>query len=168
MDHSPAATAGPGGEPQPVAAVADGPSDHDGTPPRPAWVRGAVAGGAVAAGALAIAAVGPTDTGVPVCWSAGLFGVDCPLCGGLRCTSALVHGDWFAAADHNLLLAIALPLVAVGWAVWMFGALRGRPVRMPRVPPWAWVTLGVVTIAFTLVRNMDLGPVAHYLAATSG
>jgi hypothetical protein len=28
--------------------------------------------------------------------------------------------------------------------------------------------LGVSVLAFTVVRNQDLGPVAHYLAATSG
>lgn len=135
---------------------------------RPPWVAAAGLGGAVAAGALAIAAADPTDSGVPVCWSAGLFGVDCPLCGGLRCINSLVRGDWLAAADHNLLLAVALPLAAVGWVVWMVAALRGRPVHAPRVPTWAWWTLGVVVAVFTVVRNLDLGPVAHYLAATSG
>ena len=33
---------------------------------------------------------------------------------------------------------------------------------------WAWIVLGAVTLAFTVVRNLDLGPIAHYLAATSG
>jgi hypothetical protein len=135
---------------------------------RAPWVRGAIAGGAVACGCAAIALVNPSDTGVPVCWSAGLFGVDCPLCGGLRCVNALARGDWLAAADHNVLLAVALPIVVVVWAVWMFGALRGRSVRLPSVPVWAWTVLGVVTLGFTVVRNMDLGPVAHYLAASSG
>lgn len=135
---------------------------------RAPWITGAAVGGAVAVGALAIAATDPTDSGVPVCWSAGLFGVDCPLCGGLRCVNSLVRGDWLAAADHNLLLAIALPMAAIAWVVWMVGATRGRPMQPPRVPVWAWWTLGVLVAAFTIVRNMDLGPVAHYLAATSG
>lgn len=149
-------------------ATAGGNDDGRDDAARPVWARAALAGGAVAAGAIAIAAVDPTDTGVPVCWSAGLFGIDCPLCGGLRCVNALVRGDWLAAADHNVLLAVALPLVAITWAVWMVGAVRGRPPALPKVPVWAWVALGVVTVAFTVVRNLDLGPVAHYLAATSG
>lgn len=135
---------------------------------RRGWVKGAAAGAAVACGCAAIALVDPTDSGVPVCWSAGIFGVDCPLCGGLRCTNSLVRGDWLAAADHNVLLAVALPAVAVAWVVWMVAALRGRPAPWPKVPAWAWWTLGVVTLAFTVVRNLDLGPVAHYLAATQG
>ena len=146
-----------------IAAAA--PSD---TPARAPWVRGAIAGGAVACGCAAIALVNPSDTGVPVCWSAGLFGVDCPLCGGLRCVNALARGDWLAAADHNVLLAVALPIVVVVWAVWMFGATRGRSPRLPSVPVWAWTVLAVVALGFTVVRNLDLGPVAHYLAASSG
>ncbi len=137
-------------------------------PERAQWARGALAGGAVAVGAAAIALVDPSDSGVPVCWSAGLFGIDCPLCGGLRCVNSLARGDLLAAADHNVLLAVALPVVVAVWSVWMVGALRGRPVRMPKVPVWAWIVLGVVTLAFTVVRNLDLGPIAHYLAATSG
>ena len=135
---------------------------------RPAWMRGAIIGGAAACGCVAIAAVNPTDTGVPVCWSASVLGVDCPLCGGLRCVNSLMRGDWLAAADHNLLLAFALPVVVAVWAVWMIGAVRDRPVRLPSPPVWAWTVLAVLTLAFTVVRNLDLGPVAHYLAATSG
>jgi len=132
------------------------------------WRRGALAGGAVAAGAATIALVNPTDTGVPICWSAGVFGFDCPLCGGLRSVNALARGDWLAAADHNVLLAVALPVVVVLWVVWMVGALRGREVRLPSPPMWAWGALAGITLAFTVVRNVDLGPIAHYLAATSG
>ena len=41
----------------------------------------------------------PTDSGVPICWSQAAFGIDCPLCGGLRCTNALLRGD--LAALHE-------------------------------------------------------------------
>lgn len=135
---------------------------------RPTWVKGALIGGAAACGCAAIALANPTDTGVPVCWSAGLFGVDCPLCGGLRCVNAMVRGDWIAAADHNLLLVAVLPVAAIVWALWMLAAVRGRTWRWPSVPLWAWWGAGLLTVGFTVVRNMDLGPFAHYLAATSG
>jgi hypothetical protein len=134
---------------------------------RPAWFAGAVAGGAVACGCAAIALVNPTDSGAPVCWSAGVFGIDCPLCGGLRCVNSLVRGDLLAAADHNILLAVTLPVVAVLWVVWMVRAVQGRHVRLPSPPNWAWGVLAVVTLSFTVVRNLDLGPVAHWLAATA-
>lgn len=132
------------------------------------WVAGAALGAAAACGCAAIALVNPTDSGTSICWSSSVFGVDCPFCGGLRCVNALVRGDWLAAADHNLILAVLLPVVAVGWAIWMVATIRGRTVRWPRVPTAAWVSFGVIVGAFTVVRNLDLGPVAAYLAATAG
>ena len=159
---------GAGASPEHDLHHAAAPQDDHPTGGRADWRRGAVAGGAVVAGTAAIALVNPTDSGVPVCWSASVFGFDCPLCGGLRAVNALARGDWLAAADHNVLLAVALPVVVVLWVVWMVGAVRGRTVRLPAPPIWAWGALAGITLAFTVVRNMDLGPVAHYLAATAG
>ena len=143
------------------------PDAGDSTAARPLWLTGAIAGGAVALGSAAIALVNPTDSGVPICWSSGVFGIDCPLCGGLRCVNSLVRGDLLAAADHNVLLAVALPAIAVIWVVWMVRAVQGRRLRLPSPPTWAWGALGVVALAFTVVRNLDLGPVAHWLAASA-
>jgi hypothetical protein len=148
----------------PSPEPADG-EDHS-TPP--VWRRAGLIGGTVALGAGAIALVDPRDSGVPVCWSQGVFGIDCPLCGGLRCVNSLARGDLAAAADHNVVLAVALPVVAVAWAVWMVSALRGRPLRFPTVPRWLWTIAAVAVVAFTVVRNLDLGPVALYLAAERG
>ncbi len=67
-----------------------------------------------------------------------------------------------------MLLAVALPVVVALWVVWMVGAVKGRSVRLSAPPMWVWGALAGVTLAFTVVRNMDLGPVAHYLAATAG
>lgn len=152
------------GLPVPPAQPVDG-DDHSSPP---AWRRAGLIGGAAAAGAAAIALVDPRDSGVPVCWSQGVFGIDCPLCGGLRCVSSLVRGDLAAAADHNVVLAVALPAIAVAWTVWMVSALRGRPIRFPTVPRWLWTVAAVAVVAFTVVRNLDLGPVALYLAAERG
>jgi hypothetical protein len=103
---------------------------------------------------------------VPVCWSQGIFGVDCPLCGGLRCVNSLVRGDLVAAADHNVLLAAVLPVVAVVWAVWMVAAARGRRLHLPRAPKWLLGAAGVVVLAFTVARNVDGGPFIDWLASS--
>ena len=142
--------------------------DHDQCDTPPDWRRGARIGGVVAVGAAAIALVNPRDSGVPVCWSQGVFGIDCPLCGGLRCVNSLARGDLLAAADHNLVLAVALPVAVVAWALWMVWAVRGRRFSFPAVPRWVWTIAAVAVVAFTVTRNMDLGPFAHYLAAERG
>jgi hypothetical protein len=137
--------------------------DH---PDAPDVRRGALVGGVLAVGAAAIAAIGPTDSGVPICWSQGVFGIDCPLCGGLRCVSSLARGDLVAAADHNVVLAVALPIVALAWAAWMVAAMRGRRLRLPSPPRWL-IGVGVtLLVVFAVARNLDAGPFTDWLAAT--
>ncbi len=146
-----------------ASAAGDGPSTG---PRRPPWVAPLVTGGLVAAGCAAIAVVDPGDSGVSVCWSKSLLGIDCPLCGGLRATNSLLRGDWLAAADHNVLLAVALPVVAVVWLVWLVQALRGRDFRLPRLPRPAWWAVLALLVVFTVVRNLpvDSGWI-HWLAS---
>ena len=111
--------------------------------------------------------VDPRDSGVPICWSQGVFGIDCPLCGGLRCTNALLRGDLTAAADHNVLLAVALPVVAVVWAVWLYRSIRGQDLRLPRLPRWLIGAAAVVVVAFTVARNIDASGWIGWLGSTA-
>lgn len=82
--------------------------------------------------ALALAYVGlrdPNDSSVPMprCplhWATGL---NCPACGGLRMTHALLHGDVGAAAAANPYLLVVLPLLAVLAARAALLRRRGRP-----------------------------------------
>jgi Protein of unknown function (DUF2752) len=147
-------------EPLPAAAGRTGAEpDADGTRPAPTgtaaprWRTPLLAGVAAACGCVAIAVVDPTDSGVPICWSQAVFGVDCPLCGGLRATNSLMRGDLLAAADHNVFVAVGLPLVAVVWIAWVAAQLLGRPFRLPRVPRPVIAVLAVAVVTFTVARN---------------
>lgn len=133
---------------------------------RPRWVAPVVTGGLLAVGCAAVAIANPGDGGTPVCLSKAIFGVDCPFCGGLRATNSLLRGDWLAAADHNVLLAVALPLTAALWLVWLVQSLRGRELHLPRIPrPALWAGLGLLVV-FTVLRNLpvDSGWI-HWLAS---
>jgi hypothetical protein len=134
---------------------------------RPAWHRPAAVGAAVACGCAAVALWNPGDGGTPLCWSQSVLGIDCPLCGGLRATNALLRGDWAAAADHNVLLAVLLPLAAVAWLAWLICSVRGKRFPVPRLPSAAWIGIGVALIVFTVVRNVGGNPVFDWLAATA-
>ncbi|UDY35450.1 DUF2752 domain-containing protein [Dermatobacter hominis] len=135
-------------------------------PPRPRWVAPVATGAALAAGCAAVALWDPGDGGTAVCWSRSVFGVDCPLCGGLRAANALLRGDWLAAADHNVIVAVGLPIAAVLWAVWLVRSLQDRPFRLPTLPRPALVAVGVALLAFTVVRNLDVDVGwVHWLAA---
>ncbi len=120
---------------------------------QPVWRTPLIAGVAAACGCVAIAVVNPTDTGVPICWSRAVFGIDCPLCGGLRATNSLMRGRFLEAADHNVLVAIALPIVAVIWVIWVAMAVAGIPFRIPRPPTWLIAVLAVLVASFTVLRN---------------
>lgn len=114
--------------------------------------------GAVAVcGCVAVAAFDPGDDGVPLCWSRAVFGVDCPFCGGLRATNALLRGRPGAALDHNVLLAVALPVAALMWLWWMARQWRGTAEPARRVPLWITALAAVLLVAFGIVRNLT-GP----------
>jgi hypothetical protein len=97
-----------------------------------------------------------------LCPFKALTGWDCPACGGLRAVNDLGHGAVVDAAHANLLLVGTLPLLALGWLLWVRHALTGRAVRAPartvRVGAAAYVGLAV---AFTLVRNTPWGAAFH-------
>ena len=82
-------------------------------------------------------------------------GLDCPLCGGLRGTYALLHGDVATALDHNVLLPLFLVVAMVlGVAAWL------RPGRAPSAAVW-W-SVGAVAAVFFVLRNLPWFP---YLAS---
>jgi hypothetical protein len=126
-----------------------------------------LAGVAAACGCAAIALVDPSDSGVPICWSQAVFGIDCPLCGGLRATNALVRGDFLAAADHNVLVAVGLPVVAIVWIAWVVAQMIGRPFRLPRPPKWLIAVSILGLVAFTIARNVGGPPWVDWLASTT-
>lgn len=132
-----------------------------------AWVVPGAVGAAMALATLGVASADPTDSGPVICLSRSLFDLDCPLCGGLRCVDALARGDLLAAADHNVVLAVVLPLLVGAWVWWLIAALRRRALHLPRVPHAVWIACCVALVAFTVVRNLgDVGWIG-WLAASS-
>ncbi|MEX0767023.1 MAG: DUF2752 domain-containing protein [Microthrixaceae bacterium] len=132
---------------------AEGLTEEALVPAPPQWGKPLIAGAAAACGCIAIALINPTDTGVPVCWSRAAFGVDCPLCGGLRATNDLMRGRLYQAADNNVFVAVALPVLAVVWVVWVAMAIAGRPFSIPKPPTWVIALLAVLAASFTVLRN---------------
>ena len=127
------------------------------------WRWAGAAGLAAGVGLLAIR--DPNQAGsYGLCPLNALTGLDCPFCGGLRGTHALLHGDVSAALDHNLLLPLFLgALMAVAILVWRQSPLlqRGgpdgtgsRPI-VTRVVVWGFVA---ATGLFFLIRNLPYFP----------
>lgn len=113
---------------------------------------GLLAVGAVGVGILA-AVVDPTH-GPIVCPFRLATGLDCPLCGATRAVHSFATGHPLRALDHNVLIALVIPLAIAALVVALVAAVRGRPVRWPTVSRGAWIALAVVVGAFWVLRNL--------------
>lgn len=83
----------------------------------------------------------------PPCPFKWLTGWNCPLCGGLRMTHDLLHGDLPAAVNDNLFALVGIPLLA-GWVL-----LRRRHGREP-LPIPAALAIMLAAAVWTVVRNL--------------
>lgn len=97
----------------------------------------------LAVGALTVCAaayvglVDPNEPGhYPLCPTKALTGLDCPGCGGLRATHALVTGDLVGALDHNaFVVLVVIPLAVVAWVAWLVRCWRGPATPVPGAAP---------------------------------
>lgn len=128
------------------------------------WAVPAALGAGALAMCAAIAVDDATDV-VPDCPFLTATGLDCPLCGGTRGILALAGGSPGRALDHNIALAVIVPVVAYLWLTW--GA-RMVGLRLPRLvaPKAVWVVGAVATAAFWVARNLPV-PGLEWLAATA-
>ena len=129
---------------------------------RTAPQRPLVALAAVGAATLALVLRDPHRHTWVLCPFKALTGWDCPLCGGLRAVNDLGHGAVGAAAHSNLLFVGSLPLLALGWLLWLRYALTGRAPRPGRCTVrLAVAAYLVVALVFTVLRNTPWGSAFH-------
>lgn len=92
-----------------------------------------------------------------------LTGWQCPLCGGTRLGSSLLHLQIGQAFAYNPLVFVGLVVLTVLGLLWVVEALGGPRVRPPavvglrlrRVHPTTWLVLGLaVAAAYTVLRNL--------------
>lgn len=132
--------------------------------PRSRDVTGSVVGplamGAIGAAAIGtLAVVDPNTSGLyPTCPSLALFGVLCPLCGGLRGVHALTQGDLVAMVSSNLLLPLVLVLGTWAWLSWVSAALGGPTLRPPSLGRRAWIGVVALAAAYAVLRNLTGTP----------
>jgi hypothetical protein len=103
-----------------------------------------------------------TGIGV-ICPFRAVTGWDCPLCGGTRMGSALLHGDVPAAFAFNPLALCGIALLGVVGVLWVVEALGGPAVRPPvalrarlaaTTPRQRLVAFFAVAVVYTLLRNL--------------
>ena len=60
----------------------------------------------------------------PDCLFNAFTGLYCPGCGSQRAASAILHGNFFKAADLNLLFVLSIPLIAWSAFVYTWNAFK--------------------------------------------
>lgn len=89
----------------------------------------------------------------PPCRFHAITGWQCPGCGGLRATHALLHGRIAESWRFNplpILFGVTGPVMLAVWWRWR----RRRPGQpFPVSPMWAWVGLGGLLL-FGVLRNV--------------
>jgi len=151
----------------PTADAADTPTDERPPPPKRRSKLPVVGLGAVTAAAASyVYLIDPNNPAnpYPQCGLKHLTGLDCPLCGGLRGTHDLLHGNVGQALHHNALLVVVLPFLAyllVRWSMRQFGH------ELPDIPSRRWLTvsLGIFLVVFTVVRNIPGTPMYWFNSA---
>lgn len=133
-------------------------------PDDPSRRRGVVVAATIAGSAGIVAVRDPNISGsYGFCPFQALTGLDCPFCGGLRGTHALLQGDVAAALDYNVLLPFLLAAAVGGLLLWWRGSLLGL-TRAQLTNRWV-VASGVgVLLAFWVLRML---PVFPYLSSNS-
>jgi hypothetical protein len=121
----------------------------------------------VGAACIGLALWNPGDHGTPLCPTKAITGLDCPFCGGLRAVSSLTRGHIGAAADHNVIVVALAPLLVAWWVLWWRADRRGAPPPRLHLPRVAWLAVAVVLVAFTVVRNLPVGGLAHWLNSST-
>lgn len=95
-----------------------------------------------------------------------ITGWDCPLCGGTRMGASLMHGNVSTAFHYNPLALIGLTGLGLGWLVLLAqraGLIKRRfPALSRRSRRVIGVAVLVVVVAFTVARNLPVGPLAGW------
>lgn len=117
---------------------------------------------AVVTGALTLFLFDPARVPIyPRCVFHQLTGLNCPGCGMLRASHALLHGDVFAALRFNAFLVLSVLLFAALGAVTLWRRWQGRPGLQIK-PVWWWIYLAALGV-FAVARDLPL-PVFATLA----
>lgn len=119
-------------------------------------------GGFAAFGVALSAAYATTGNGLP-CPFRLATGWDCPLCGGTRMGSALLHLDLATAASLNPVVLVGLVLLSLYGASLVVELLTGARLQVPealsrrlrRIPVNGWLVVSLMlAVLYTLLRNL--------------
>jgi len=78
----------------------------------------------------------------------------CPGCGGTRAFAALLRGNYTEALSLNALITLLVPIALIYAAACYRRILANRPLHCPQPPRAAIFATLVITLVFTIARNL--------------
>jgi hypothetical protein len=112
-----------------------------------------------AAGALFLFFADPVRNRLLVCPTYALTGLYCTGCGTTRMLHSLLHLRVLEAFDHNPLIFLLLPLIGYFLLTGYLRLVAARRVLPDlQFPRWVPVPLGILLLAFTVLRNLPFPP----------
>lgn len=134
----------------------------------PAWA-GPAAVGLAAAAVCTVVAVGQPgrDAVFPPCPFRAATGLDCPGCGAARGLHALLGGHIGTAADHNVLMVLAVPFLLASWVLWTGRSLSltQRTLHVRSAPAMWWLAASLM--AWWVLRNVPVEPLSWFASGRS-
>jgi Protein of unknown function (DUF2752) len=109
-------------------------------------------------GATVLYCFNPESVRYPPCFFKMLTGLECPGCGSARSAYHLLHGNFRAAIDYNILFIAVIPFLAVEGLSRLFSR-TANPILKFRVFTYirSWQVMVVVMI-FWIIRNLPVYP----------
>lgn len=95
------------------------------------------------------------------CISYTYLHVLCPACGATRALTSLMRGDILMSLRQNAALLVLI-IIALMWYIELVLRIFGKNVKLPLIHNvWFYVILGVVLIAYLVLRNFipEIAPV---------
>lgn len=77
----------------------------------------------------------------------------CPLCGGTRAITSLLHFDFVSAWSSNALVVVSC-MVAIPLDVWAWVRYYQKKEPWPPLPKWSGIVLAGVLVGYFLLRNI--------------
>ncbi len=116
--------------------------------------RDALLGGVVILGGAALIGAVDTSGGGTLCPFRIATGLDCPFCGGTRATHSFLSAHFGSAFDHNVLVALLVPVALLIGVLLFWRGITGRGWRVPTPSRNVWIALGLITVVFWVLRNI--------------
>ncbi len=98
----------------------------------------------------------------PKCPFHSLTGLNCPGCGSQRAIYSLLHGDFFAAINDNVLLVISIPFLLIHFYYKIKSAVLKKDLRWDVIyhPLTPKIIFALVTV-FWIFRNIPVYPFSY-------